>query len=232
MNRYLSFFLLSCFGLSAGCVCAQKPVKRIGDFIESTSYNDHKRGASRSLQYYPEGDDFVCVNGKNRYTRALYGSWSPFRLETSDRPVFATYDKRNSKNIRFRISMPGGYSAMLDSVGYCEARYTPGRRSYHLTDPAWGKGELRISALALPDVDGAIWKLEPVGFSSQSVLTAVMSEIKAHRLNRNGDMGADPADSFEAPENPQQVETCDIRLKNGVAYLVSVSYTHLTLPTT
>ena len=125
MNRYLSFFLLSCFGLSAGCVCAQKPVKRIGDFIESTSYNDHKRGASRSLQYYPEGDDFVCVNGKNRYTRALYGSWSPFRLETSDRPVFATYDKRNSKNIRFRISMPGGYSAMLDSVGYCEARYTP-----------------------------------------------------------------------------------------------------------
>lgn len=220
MNRYLSFFLLSCFGLSAGCVCAQKPVKRIGDFIESTSYNDHKRGASRSLQYYPEGDDFVCVNGKNRYTRALYGSWSPFRLETSDRPVFATYDKRNSKNIRFRISMPGGYSAMLDSVGYCEARYTPGRRSYHLTDPAWGKGELRISALALPDVDGAIWKLEPVGFSSQSVLTAVMSEIKARRLNRNGDMGADPADSFEAPENPQQVETCDIRLKNGVAYLV------------
>ena len=220
MNRYLSFFLLSCFGLSAGCVCAQKPVKRIGDFIESTSYNDHKRGASRSLQYYPEGDDFVCVNGKNRYTRALYGSWSPFRLETSDRPVFATYDKRNSKNIRFRISMPGGYSAMLDSVGYCEARYTPGRRSYHLTDPAWGKGELRISALALPDVDGAIWKLEPVGFSSQSVLTAVMSEIKAHRLNRNGEMGADPADSFEAPENPQQVETCDMRLKNGVAYLV------------
>lgn len=74
-----------------------------------------------SLQYYPEGDDFVCVNGKNRYTRALYGSWSPFRLETSDRPVFATYDKRNSKNIRFRISMPGGYSAMLDSVGYCES---------------------------------------------------------------------------------------------------------------
>lgn len=116
--------------------------------------------------------------------------------------------------------MPGGYSAMLDSVGYCEARYTPGRRSYHLTDPAWGKGELRISALALPDVDGAIWKLEPVGFSSQSVLTAVMSEIKAHRLNRNGDMGADPADSFEAPENPQQVETCDMRLKNGVAYLL------------
>lgn len=220
MNRYLFFFLLSCFGLSAGCVSAQGTAKRIGDFIESTSYNEHKRGISRSLQYRPEGDDFVCVNGKNRYTRALYGSWSPFRLETSDRPVFAAYDKRNSKNIRFRISGSGGYSAMLDSVEYCEARYTPGRRSYHLADPSWGKGELRISALALPDADGAIWKIESAGFTSKTVLTAIMSEIKARRLNRNGDMGADPADSFEAPENPQQVETRDIRLKDGITYLL------------
>ncbi len=74
--------------------------------------------------------------------------------------------------------------------------------------------------LSLAEVDGAIWKLYPVVFSSQSVLTAVISQIKSHRLHRNGDMGADPADSFEAPENPQQVETCDMRLKNGVAYLV------------
>ena len=109
MLRYLSFMLLAFFGLSFGCVMAQGTVKRIGDFIESTSYNDHKRGAARSLQYRPEGDDFVCVNGKNRYTRALYGSSSAFRLETSDRPVFATYDKRNSKNIRFRLSIPADY---------------------------------------------------------------------------------------------------------------------------
>ena len=220
MNHYFSLFLLAYFGTSAGYMYAQNPVKRIGDFIESVSYNEHKRGVSRSLQYRPEGDDFVCVNGKNRYTRALYGSWSPFRLETSDRPVFATYDKRNSKNIRFRISMPGGYSAMLDSADYCEARYTPGRRSYHLTDPAWGKGELRISALALPDADGAVWKIESSGFSSGTVLTAVISEIKAQRLNRNGDMGADPADSFEAPADPQQMQCQDIRLKNGTGYLL------------
>lgn len=220
MLRYLSFMLLAFFGLSFGCVMAQGTVKRIGDFIESTSYNDHKRGAARSLQYRPEGDDFVCVNGKNRYTRALYGSSSAFRLETSDRPVFATYDKRNSKNIRFRLSIPADYSVMLDSVAYCEARYTPGRRTYHLTDPNWGKGELRISALALPEADGAIWKIEPSGFSSGAVLTAIISEIKARRLNRNGDMGADPADSFEAPADPQQMQCHDIRLKNGTSYLL------------
>ena len=45
MLRYLSFMLLAFFGLSFGCVMAQGTVKRIGDFIESTSYNDHKRGA-------------------------------------------------------------------------------------------------------------------------------------------------------------------------------------------
>ena len=61
MLRYLSFMLLAFFGLSFGCVMAQGTVKRIGDFIESTSYNDHKRGAARSLQYRPEGDDFVLL---------------------------------------------------------------------------------------------------------------------------------------------------------------------------
>ena len=55
-----------------------------GDRIESTSFNDHKRGASRTLQYRPDGEDFVSVNGKNRYTRALYGSHTAFRLEPSD----------------------------------------------------------------------------------------------------------------------------------------------------
>ena len=83
MLRYLSFILLVFFGLSSGCVMAQGAVKRIGDFIESTSYNDHKRGAARSLQYRPEGDDFVCVNGKNRYSRALYGSSSAFRKQVT-----------------------------------------------------------------------------------------------------------------------------------------------------
>lgn len=220
MNRYLYFLLLGLFGLSVNGAKAQGTAKRISDFVESTSYNDHKRGVARSLQYRPEGDDFVCVNGKNRYTRALYGSPSPFRLETSDRPVFAAYEKRDSKNIRFRISMPDGNSVMLDSVDYCEARYTPGRRSYHLTDIRWGKGELRISVLALPDADGAIWKIESAGFPAKAVLTAVISEIKARRLNRNGDMGADPADSFEAPAEPQQMKSHDVRMKEGTSYLL------------
>ena len=104
--------------------------KQAGDLIESTSYNDHKRGKPRSLQYLPQGADFVCVNGKNRYTRALYGSPTAWRLETSDFPIFATYVKRDSRNIRFQLRLPGGECLPQEEVDWCESRYTPGRRSY------------------------------------------------------------------------------------------------------
>ena len=42
--------------LAATAAVAQK---RIGDFIESKSYNDGRRGTGRTLQYSPEGRDFV-----------------------------------------------------------------------------------------------------------------------------------------------------------------------------
>lgn len=219
MNIHHPFPLLLCLlGWSAASLSAQTPARKIGDFIESTSYNEHKRGSGRSLQYRPEGEDFVSVNGQNRYTRALYGSPSPFRLETSDRPVFAAYDKRNSKNIRFRLTT-GGTTLALDSVARCEARYTPGRRSYRLTDPAWGRGELTLSALAFPDRDGAVWKISSSAMPPDAQLIGLLSEIKAERLNRNGDLGADPADSFEAPAIPQSLQTCELSL-GGTSYLL------------
>ena len=68
--------------------------KTVGDFIESRSYNEARRGAERVLRYQPDGNDFVCVNGINRYSRALYGGYTDYRIETSDRPIFAIYKKR------------------------------------------------------------------------------------------------------------------------------------------
>lgn len=209
-------------GLLALCVLPgwsqSRQAKKIGDFIESTSYNEHKRGAGRRLQYTPDGDDFVCVNGKNRFTRALYGSWSPFRLETSDRPVFAAYDKKASKNIRFRLRC--GTSVLdLDSLEFCEARYTAGRRTYLLKDPAWQEGQVHVSVLAFPDADGAVWKFETENMPSDAVLHCYISEIRAEKLNRNGDMGADPPGCFEAPEHPEQLKQYDLPLGKE-AYLI------------
>lgn len=184
-----------------------------GDRIESTSYNDHKRGAARTLQYRPDGEDFVSVNGKNRYTRALYGSHTAFRLETSDRPIFAVYEKRNSKNIHFHLVLADSSVTPLEETAWCESRYTPGRRSYRLKHPSWGTdAELQISAFALPDEDAAIWKITPVNMPVGAVLRPMLSEIRLNRLSRNGDMGADPPGCFDAPEQPQQLQSLGISL--------------------
>jgi hypothetical protein len=214
--KHLLFIMI--ISLLPAKMCGQyaasnKKAKEAGDLIESTSYNDDKRGTVRVLQYRPDREDFVCVNGKNRYTRALYGSHTAFRLETSDRPVFAVYEKRNSKNIRFRLYLKDGSSVALDSTVWCEARYTPGRRSYRVKHSSWGKNaELRIDALALPDEDAVIWKFAPVNMPKGAFLRAYLSEIRFPKLSRNGDMGADPLGCFDAPEHPQHLQTVDIAL--------------------
>ena len=61
--------------------------------------------AAFAQQYQPEGQAFVCVNGTNRFTRALYGSHTDWRVETSDRPVFALVKKNllgkwNGKSVK------------------------------------------------------------------------------------------------------------------------------------
>lgn len=215
-------FLYTLFSLLPALACAQyttgnKP-QGAGDHIESTSFNDHKRGSARTLQYHPDGEDFVRVNGENRYTRALYGGHTAFRLETSDRPVFAVYDKRDSKNISFRLQLPDGSVTPLEETAWCESRYTPGRRSYRLTHPTWGaNAELQISALALSDEDAAIWKITPVNMPEGAVLRSLLCEIRLPKLSRNGDMGADSPGCFDAPEHPEHLQTVDVPLSSTLS---------------
>ena len=188
------------------------------DLIEQTSYNDDKRGTTRTLQYYPAGNEFVCINGKNRYTRALYGGPTAFRLETSDRPVFAAYIDKNSQHISFWITVPGQVRKSLDSTSYCEARYYAGTRTYILKDRAWGKGELRIRVLALFDREGAVWKIDYKNMPAGSIVSAGMTKIRAQRLSRSGDLGADPPGVFEAPDQPEYTSSCELS-KNGFIVL-------------
>lgn len=154
-------------------------------------------GADRKLNYFPDGDAFVCINGSHLYSRALYGSNnSEWRLETSDRPVFATYKKNGCRNIRFRITVLGTTMA-LDSTEYCEARYVGGRRDYILRDRRWGRGVLRLSVVAFPDREGAAFR-----FSADSLgkvgIEGVVSNVRGQRFKRYGDLGTNdnPAVSF------------------------------------
>ena len=144
----------------------------------------------RQSSYYPEGNAFVCVNGNNRYTRALYGSTAEWRMETSDRPIFATYKKNQTGNIRFRIS-DGIQTMWLDEAEYCKASYEAGRRDYLLKDKRWDKGELIVSLLAFPDAEGAIWRFTARGFGAGKMkVEAVLSETAVPKPTRSGDIGS------------------------------------------
>ncbi|MBO4891217.1 MAG: DUF4450 domain-containing protein [Prevotella sp.] len=201
---WLLFTLL--VGLSAS---AQQ--QKIGDFIESTSYNLDKIGVSRSQQYQPRHGSFVCENGENRYTRALYGSYTDWRLETSDRPVFAVVKKDHHRNIRFVLEIDGvAYS--LDQTDYCRASYRDGRREYQLKDKRWGEGVVRIEVLAMPDREAAVWRIASPQFEAR--LRVIVCQIAQPKLHRNGDIGADKPGCLEAAGDPLQT----VELAFGKSY--------------
>ena len=152
-------------------------------------------------QYRPEGRAFVCVNGQNRFTRALYGSPTDRRIETSDRPVFAVYKKNDCRNVQFHIN-----GIKLDATDYCEARYTDGMRSYVVRHKAWGdKAVLRLKVVASLTGEQAFWRFRTEGFDEAVKLDVIVSNILRPKLSRNGDLGVDAKDAFEADgKNPVQ----------------------------
>lgn len=222
MKRYIySASQTLCLLLFVVALSAQ-PTKKIGDFNENISYKTGKASSVRSLQYLPVGEDFVCVNGKNRFTRALYGSNTLFRLETSDKPVFATYSKDNNKHIAFKIKV-GQRVVALDSLEYCKSIYKPGRRDYELRI---GSGELRISVQMLYDKEGVIWKFDSPKLPESAKLICQISEIKYAKLDRFGDMGADKPDAFEMPTSPKELKIFEVDLKQ---YPVYVAFENLSI---
>ena len=187
MKKLITTLML---GMMASAVCAQ--TKRIGDYIESMSYNSTTPGAPRCQQYRPEGRGFVTVNGTNRFTRALYGSPTDWRLETSDRPVFAVAKKNHHRNIRMVVR-----GVALDATTYCKSIYEGGIRSYELRDKQWGDATLNIKVVALPDEEGAVWHFRGNGFTQDMNVQVKVCEIAQPKLQRNGDIGADKPGVFE-----------------------------------
>ena len=190
----------------------------------------------RELQYFPEGRGFVCENGWNRYSRALYGSHANWRLETSDRPLFATYDKGKAWNIQLHLQV-GDRLYALDSTSYCRAYYEGGIREYVVTDEQWGGGELRVRAIAEQEGNHALWQFEAKGFPQKNLgkhktlqLIALRRPISQMKMKRNGDLGTDPREHFEAlancPDSLNQQLQWDAE---GTTYLRLVDNDHLEL---
>ena len=77
---------------------------------------------------------------------------------------------------------------------------------------------MTVSVNAFYDREGGVWKFEGKQLPAGAKLICQISEIRAARLNRNGDMGADPADAFEAPLHPRQLKTFTIDLAGGPVF--------------
>lgn len=182
----------------------------------------------RPTHYVPDGRDFVCTNGSHRYTRALYGGPTVFRIETSDRPVFATYAQHGShRNLAFRLTV-GGTTVALDSTAFCEARYRAGRRTYLLRDPRWGHGELHLSVVADADREGGVWQWRAEGFAQPPRLEAVLAATRVQRFRRAGDLGHfDRPDAFEADPTDTSRQTVGLPLANGTPTYLGLDTTTL-----
>ena len=173
----------------------------------------------RTLQYHPDGRDIVCVNGTNRYTRALYGGYTDFRVETSDRPIFGTYRGKNHRNVRFRLHV-NGTTVELENTAQCEARYNAGMRTYRLADPAFGKGTLSIAVLAMPDSDAAIWQIHGTELPAGATLECIVCGIRQPKLNRAGDLNADPVNSFDPAPDENHKQTVCLGVGQEQAYVL------------
>ena len=205
---------MAALAVAAGASAQADTYANKPDYIESTALNDARRGSERVETYYPEGEAFTCVNGKNRYTRALYGGYTEYRVETSDMPIFAIYKKKNYRNIRFEMAD----GLRLDSVSYCRARYADGMRSYELSDESWGGGRISLDVVAPTDEESALWRFAATGFDSPVTLTAKVSEIASTKLKRSGDIGVDDMLSFEPKAGAEPLATRTWTIDNDTTY--------------
>ena len=179
----------------------------------------------RKFQYYPTADGYIAThNGNNLYTRALYGGHSLWRLETSDRPIFAAYHKKDNRNISFFVGA-GKKGALIDlqDAASCTALYRGGQRVYRLSDAAWNGGTLEISVLARHDAEGAVWQIKASKMPKSSRLVAQCGPTVNVKLSRSGDLGADPANAFAPADGPTDaLRSCsvDIGGKNATKYVL------------
>lgn len=89
----------------------------------------------RELRYVPDGDAFVNVNGKKRFTRAIYGTNTGFRFETSDYPEIGLYMPRLGGSMYLALQN-GNRVLWVKDLEKVESRFRSGQRTYTLSDDA------------------------------------------------------------------------------------------------
>src|SRR5882757_9225570 len=186
MNRKrISFFSASFFLL-----LAQSPLSAQQPAGDSWWHNK-----PRTIHYRPEGEDFVCVDSKLRFNRALYGTNTAFRVEAGDLPEFALYLPGMGGNFKLGI-IAGGKSKWLINAQKIKTIYRPGSMIYEIGDPLLGNGILRITVLALAEGEGMVVQASFKGIPTKTELCWAFGGATGKKFSRDGDIGADPESSF------------------------------------
>jgi hypothetical protein len=163
-------------------------------------------GIPRELRYKPDGNNFVIVNGNNKFNRALYGSHTAFRIETSDMPEFGFFMPHNGGNLQLAV-LKNKKSLWLNDAEYIQSVYNAGSRIYVIKDPFLDGGRLKITVLAMSNADGMIMKIEGIDLPESINLFALFGGANNKRFSRNGDLGVDPPNIFDL--KPEACENND-----------------------
>ena len=188
-HKYLTCiaFLASITAAHAQLAKNNAPVTAVVKGIQSSR--------ERSVHYQAEGTDFVTLNGKMRFNRALYGTNTGFRIEAGDLPEFALYMPGMGGNFKLGL-IAGNKSIWLTEAKSIKAIYRPGSMLYEVKDPLLGSGSMQIAVLALADTEGMIIKTQFVNVTSKVALCWVFGGASGKKFSRDGDIGADPESSF------------------------------------
>jgi len=152
-------------------------------------------GKERTIRYHPEGSDIVITNGNKKFTRALYGSNTAFRIEAGDLPEFALYMPGMGGNIKIGIASKKTSKWLVDAANIT-ARYRPGAMIYTITDPILNKGSLELVVLALANSEGMIIQTQLSNCSDSLDLFVAYGGATGKKFSRDGDLGADPESNF------------------------------------
>ena len=168
------------------------------------SMNDDRRGMPRRQQYVPENRGFVCENGQNRFTRALYGGHTDYRIETSDKAIFAIVKKGHCRSLTFEVE-----GVRLDSAQYTWCSYERGTRTYTIWDPRWekfGDGVVRVKVAALQEEEGAVFEFIGDKWQGPFRIKYRLCNIADTKMKRNGDLGVDDLSIFEPSPTGENME--------------------------
>ena len=200
---YITFFLIlpAIAGAQEGLLLPSRGLQEPVAAATGSAAAGLWHGEERTLRYKPVGGDFVIVNGRRRFNRALYGTNTAFRVEAGDLPEFALYMPGMGGNWRFGLSK-GNSTKWLTEAKYIKAVYRPGSMIYTIRDPFLGDGSLSITVLALSEGEGMVIRVQATGIDPALQLSSIFGGASGKKFTRDGDIGADPESSFFCkPEN-------------------------------